>query len=224
MTFDYIVNPETQRKVSIFSTKGRSILRNYLKVQNAGAGVTECKGKPQNDCPDPPCRWTPSREAKGRKRKDGTVGQPYEVKAHCRKSPGRSGSPKPKRPPSHCAGDVRPPCPPGCDEYDYKDRKTGAIEKRCRIQRVKSKPTSSYCSGKVPPCPDGCVKYNYKNRKTGAIEERCKKSNRPHYRHLASDFGHIDVSDSDSHSHEHHPHHVGRPAEYPHGGSPRYYY
>jgi hypothetical protein len=36
MPFDTIVNPATNRKVSIYSTKGRSILRNYLKVQNGG--------------------------------------------------------------------------------------------------------------------------------------------------------------------------------------------
>ena len=197
MTFDYIVNPETQRKVSIFSTKGRSILRNYLKVQNAGAD-----------------------------------------------------SPKPKRPPSHCAGDVRPPCPEDCLEYTYTDRKTGAKERRCRKQNARSgspkpKRPPSHCAGDVrPPCPEDCVEYTHTDRKTGTKERRCRKqkarSSSPragsdprsvdevaeeeHYGHVASALGHLDVSDSDAHSHEHHDHHLGRPAEYPHGGSPRYYY
>jgi hypothetical protein len=193
MTFDYIVNPETQRKVSIFSTKGRSILRNYLKVQNAGA--TECKGKSHGDCKEP-CRWNPSRQAKGRKRKDGTSGEPYEVKAHCRKytaPPRRARSASPKRRSSHCAGDVRPPCPADCTEYTYTNRKTGAKERRCR--------------------------------KTTKGVKRTHAHGREHYGHTARSLGRLDVSDSDSHSHEGvDTSYVGRPAEFPHGGSPRYYY
>ena len=192
MTFDYIVNPDTQRKVSIFSTKGRSILRNYLKVQNAGA--TECKGQPEAKCKEP-CKWNPSKQVKGRTHKDGTVGKPYEVKAHCRKyssPPKRQRSASPKRKSSHCAGDVRPPCPDDCAEYTYTDRKTGAKERRCR-KNTKGV-SRAHTHGRHNP---GATLKSYRN---------------------------IDVSDSDEYSHEGEHHHVGRPAEYPHGGSPRYYY
>lgn len=36
MTYDYIVNPESGRKVSLFSSKGKSILKNYLSQAQLG--------------------------------------------------------------------------------------------------------------------------------------------------------------------------------------------
>jgi hypothetical protein len=223
MTFDYIVNPETRRNVSIFSTKGRSILRNYLKVQNAGAESSNpalCKDK-RPPCPEGCVEYNYTDRRTGVKER------------RCRKTNARSGSPKPKREPSHCAGDVRPPCPEDCVEYTYTDRRTGAKERRCRKPNPRSasgqsrpKPNRD-CADASPPCPEDCQEYTYTDRTTGAKSRRCRRKPGPRgesYGHTARDMGNIDVSDSDSHSHEHLPHHVGRPAEYPHGGSPRYYY
>ena len=36
MTYDYIVNPESGRKVSLFTSKGKSILKNYLSQAQMG--------------------------------------------------------------------------------------------------------------------------------------------------------------------------------------------
>ena len=61
MTFDYIINPETNRKVSIFSTKGRSVLKNYLKLQSAGGSACNTNHKDEASCTDDEaCNWRKS--------------------------------------------------------------------------------------------------------------------------------------------------------------------
>lgn len=88
MTYDYIVNPESGRKVSLFTSKGKSILKNYLsqaqmggaperhyqkerhtqrqrKSQQGGDYDGRCKGlyKKKGNCEAPPegCRQSRNR-------------------------------------------------------------------------------------------------------------------------------------------------------------------
>ena len=45
MEFQYITNPHTGRKVNVNTRLGQQIVKNYLSVQNGGAGG--CKFNPQ---------------------------------------------------------------------------------------------------------------------------------------------------------------------------------
>lgn len=55
MGYGYIVNPLTNRKVSIHSRKGQSILREYVNQLGGANFVSGCRGRKNQDCP-PGCK------------------------------------------------------------------------------------------------------------------------------------------------------------------------
>ena len=50
-TYDYIINPSTNRKVSIQSTTGKNILKGYLQQ----GGASDCTGRKNQKC-TPDCK------------------------------------------------------------------------------------------------------------------------------------------------------------------------
>ena len=85
MGYDYIVNPLTGRKVSIFSRKGHSIINEYLNQQMGGGEASICKGNRDKDCP-PDCKQISVKKVKPGK-------SPY---TYCRKVGKRRSTTKPR--------------------------------------------------------------------------------------------------------------------------------
>lgn len=154
-TYDYIINPATNRKVSIHSTTGKNILKGYL--QQGGAG--HCTGKKNQACP-PDCKQiTISKGARS--------GQTYCRKLSNKKSRGRSRSRSPSsRSSSHCSGHKNSAtCPPGCKRVDTK---RGS---HCRIAKGRSRSPKSSKSSSSRLSDYDC---RGKSRSECESDDRCK--------------------------------------------------
>ena len=123
-TYDYIINPSTNRKVSIHSTTGKNILKGYLQQ----GGAKDCTGRKNQECP-PDCKQITI--SKGPR-----AGHTYCRKISNKKTRGRSSSPT--RRASHCVGNKNVErCPPGCKRVHTKNGS------HCRIDKSRGRSSSS---------------------------------------------------------------------------------
>ena len=123
-TYDFIINPATNRKVSIHSTTGKNILKGYLQQ----GGAKDCTGRKNQECP-PDCKQITI--SKGPR-----AGHTYCRKISNKKTRGRSSSPT--RRASHCVGNKNVErCPPGCKRVETKNGS------HCRIDKSRGRSSSS---------------------------------------------------------------------------------
>jgi hypothetical protein len=170
-SYNYIINPDTSRKVSIFSTKGKSILKNYL-IQSGGEYDGRCKG--HTECPPPEgCK---TQKIKAHTRTSKKTGKVTQVKARTQCTPDKSirnarkKSTRPRRSSSRSHSDNRS----YCNSYDEND---------CRSH-------SSDCLWNEPR-----ERFNKKTGKSSHVKAHCRT--KPHGRGESNPLRHLANLDDD---------------------------
>ena len=172
MTYEYIINPVTNRKVSIYSKKGMSIIKNYLNQSGGQTGGVNCSQRRKTKEPfcedEPDCEWRDGR-CIGRGR--GRSKSPSRGSSRS-KSPSRRGRGRP----SHAA------IKSSADEYygEYSDT-TSSVDSTIEdlthmsLRRKKYRNCSSIERGDVRTCLTSREKEG-KNRGKPCFYDREKRS------------------------------------------------